>query len=469
MKIMMHMHKKNNNKLLKRIIGITATVIILVAAVVAIIFFHLMRKPQIKLVEAMVNTINSSRESEMNQQYGTFDMGMNMINGSQSFSFEDNSDHSVDISLKRSASNHNFLAEAGVDDKTFKLYANKRTSLIYIDDMAIRIQYADNLITNMSNSQVVSLLGIDSDTVYSFGTAYENCMRMAANNYADINGDDIQTDIIQKTLKYFFNMEGTSEGKQTVVTGDSTQDCKVYSVIFNVDDFYSYLDDCFGTHDIDFQEVYDMLDKYIPEIDTIDNTAELVHDIKQFVDEMLDGRDITLYFAVNSKNELVKLYADHVSDRDMSMSLTFYGDKYTAQSYEFTVTDNSDNHLVIKKRDVSSDGETGVVFDVDISAADLMDSVKPVSISASVELRLSGSDAVLGIQVGDAVFRKNADITGYKKGESIDLAWSGDSDGSMHIGCDPGAIDKPEYRDSLDIFDTDVISAYKFIKEIMNR
>jgi len=113
------MHKKNNSKLLKRIIGITATVIILMAAVVAIIFFHLMRKPQIKLVEAMVNTINSSRESEMNQQYGTFDMGMNMINGSQSFSFEDNSDHSVDISLKRSASNHNFLAEAGVDDKTF--------------------------------------------------------------------------------------------------------------------------------------------------------------------------------------------------------------------------------------------------------------------------------------------------------------------------------------------------------------
>ena len=303
MKIMIHMHKKNNNKLLKRIIGITATVIILMAAVVAIIFFHLMRKPQIKLVEAMVNTINSSRESEMNQQYGTFDMGMNMINGSQSFSFEDNSDHSVDISLKRSASNHNFLAEAGVDDKTFKLYANKRTSLIYIDDMAIRIQYADNLITNMSNSQVVSLLGIDSDTVYSFGTAYENCMRMAANNYADINGDDIQTDIIQKTLKYFFNMEGTSEGKQTVVTGDRTQDCKVYSVIFNVDDFYSYLDDCFGTHDINLQEVYDMLGKYIPEIDTIDNTAELVHDIKQFVDEMLDGRDITLYFAVNSNSD----------------------------------------------------------------------------------------------------------------------------------------------------------------------
>ena len=184
---------------------------------------------------------------------------------------------------------------------------------------------------------------------------------------------------------------------------------------------------------------------------------------------MLDGRDITLYFAVNSKNELVKLYADHVSDRDMSMSLTFYGDKYTAQSYEFTVTDNSDNHLVIKKRDVSSDGETGVVFDVDISAADLMDSMKPVSISASLELRLSGSDAILGIQVGDAVFRKNAEITGYDKGNSIDLAWSGDSDGSMHIGCDSGAIEKPEYRDSLDIFDTDVISAYKFIKEIMNR
>jgi len=34
----------------------------------------------------------------------------------------------------------------------------------------------------------------------------------------------------------------------------------------------------------------------------------------------------------------------------------------------------------------------------------------------------------------------------------------------MHIGCDSGAIEKPEYRDSLDIFDTDVISAYKIYK-----
>ena len=41
-------------------------------------------------------------------------------------------------------------------------------------------------------------------------------------------------------------------------------------------------------------------------------------------------------------------------------------------------------------------------------------------------------------------------------------------EGSLHIGCDPDSIDKPEYSDSIDLFDTDIISAYKFMKKIMN-
>lgn len=58
-------------------------------------------------------------------------------------------------------------------------------------------------------------------------------------------------------------------------------------MVFDVQDFYKYLDDCFGTHELDLQEVYDSLSKYMPDLETIDNAAVMVHDIKQFVDDIL--------------------------------------------------------------------------------------------------------------------------------------------------------------------------------------
>ena len=50
----------------------------------------------------------------------------------------------------------------------------------------------------------------------------------------------------------------------------------------------------------------------------------------------------------------------------------------------------------------------------------------------------------------------------------MDLEWNSDSTGKIHIGCDTIDIEKPYYRDSIDLFETDIISAYKFIKEISN-
>lgn len=75
----------------------------------------------------------------------------------------------------------------------------------------------------------------------------------------------------------------------------------------------------------------------MPDLETIDNAAVMVHDIKQFVDDILDGDNITFYFAINRSGELVTLYADDISDRKVSVNLSFSGTDYIAQSYELSV------------------------------------------------------------------------------------------------------------------------------------
>lgn len=467
MRIMMRMSTKNSKKIIKKLIGVVAAVIVLMAAVVAIILFHFIRKPQVKLVESMTKTVSSSQKSDLNSRYGTYNICQSMIKGNTNFSFEDTSDETdgktVQIELLRSAADQKFFAQTSIDDKSFKLFVNKKTSLIYIDDMAVRIKYADNLITNMSNSPITTVLGLDNETVYTFGSAYENCMRLAANNYKEDN--NIKTDVIEKTLKYFLDMQGDYEGSRDITVGDKSQKCKVYSVVFDVQDFYKYLDDCFGTHELDLQEVYDSLSKYMPDLETIDNAAVMVHDIKQFVDDILDGDNITFYFAINRSGELVTLYADDISDRKVSVNLSFSGTDYIAQSYELSVNilGHDGRSFVFSKKDVTDGDEIGVSYRAKIDSASVSGNIE-----GGLDVLFWDDNAEINLKIGNAGIKKSALISGNKKGSSLDFKWNENGEGSLHIGCDPDSIDKPEYSDSIDLFDTDIISAYKFMKKIMN-
>lgn len=466
MKVMMHMHIKKNKKLLKRIIGIIVTAIVLMAAVVAIIFFNIIRKPQIKLVRAMTNTMESARESELNKKYGTYDISQNILKGSMNISYADiDSDGSqIYVSMKRSAEDHRFIVETGVDKRDFKLYVNQRTSIIYIGDKAIRIPYTDNLITNMSNSPVVSVLGIDKETVYAFGSAYESCMRAAASNYLDENGNAIDKDILEKTVQYFLNMEGSRERTEDITIGDKTQKCDIYSVVFNVEDFYAYLDDCFGSHSIDMDQVYNSIGRYIPQIDTIDNAADMVHDIKQFMDDIMNGQDITFYFAVNKKDELVRLYADDISDKKISVSLDFHGVDYIAQSYDLSIYDADGRKFTFVKNDISDEVRTGVSYSASVDMGGLIPDM-----TAGLEVSFEDDRADVTFNVGNSGFTRSAMVKDNVNGKRIDLAWEADADhgaGNIHAGCDPDGIDRPEYSESIDLFDTDILSAYKFIKDI---
>ncbi len=463
MRVMTNMHTKNNKKILKRIIGIIAAVTILAAAVVAIILFNLMRKPQVKLVEAMSNTIKTSENSGMNQKYGTYTMGSSMLNGNQNFLFEDSVDDDVKISLNRDVDNRKFLLETGINDQSFKLFANQRSSYIYIGDMAIRIQYAENLITNMSNSQVISILGIDNETVYAFGKAYAECMNFVTGNYMDQKNEKTRSGIIAKTAKYFLKMDSRHEGEETIDVGDRQQKCDIYSLDFDVSDFNSYLDDCFGTHDMNLDEVYKSLDDYMPEIEAIDNTADLVHDIKQFVNEIMNGANMRIYFAINNDGELVKLYADDISDQKVDVSLDFFGSDYIAERYRLSISDADGKSFVIEKKDINEDNTVGTSYKVMIDTGGVLRDME-----AGLDIVFTDDTANLDIEIGDMSIRKTADVSSYEKGKCMDLEWNGDSTGRIHVGCDTIDIEKPYYRDSIDLFDTDIISAYKFIKEISN-
>lgn len=460
MKIMTNMQTKKDNSnsignTKKRIIGIAVTIIVLVTAVVAIIFFRLMNKPQVKLANAMLNTVYSSKKSDMNERFGTYEMGMEMLRGSSSFRLESGNDV---LSVERSAADNQFLMELGGSGR-YKLYANDKTSLIYVDNKAMRINYKDGLVTAMSNSPAVSLLGIDSGTVYTVGQAYENVMRFAANSF---EAETVDKNFIQTTMQYFISLDGTREGSRDVSYNGHSESCRLYSVEFDSENFCNYLDECFGTHEIDTDTLYSIAEKLVPEAKDIDNTRNMVHYIKQFVNDILDGGDITLYFAINKKDELVSLYANDISEDGIDLSLIFYGEKYIAERYVLDISYEDGREISFDKDDIASGDAIGVSYSVSIrddsSAGD-----SEAEIEGGVAFEFDGDDVTLSIHIGDIGLDKQAAVEDFEKDKFIDIAWS---DGSMHIGCDATDIEKPDYEDSIDLFEADIFSLYGFFKKL---
>ena len=288
-------------------------------------------------------------------------------------------------------------------------------------------------------------------------------MNFVTGNYMDQKNDKTRSGIIAKTAKYFLQMDSRHEGEETIDAGDRQQKCDIYSLDFDVNDFNSYLDDCFGTHDMNLDEVYKSLDDYMPEIDAIDNTADLVHDIKQFVNEIMNGENIRIYFAINDDGELVRLYTNDISDQKVDVSLDFFGSDYIAERYRLSISDADGKSFVFEKNDINEDNTVGTSYKVTIDTGGVLRDME-----AGLDIVFADDTANLDIEIGDMSIKKTADVSSYEKGRCMDLEWNSDSTGKIHIGCDTIDIEKPYYRDSIDLFETDIISAYKFIKEISN-
>lgn len=170
-----------------------------------------------------------------------------------------------------------------------------------------------------------------------------------------------------------------------------------------------------------------------------------------------------IYFAINNDGELVKLYADDISDQKVDVSLEFFGSDYIAERYRLSISDADGKSFVIEKKDINEDNTVGTSYKVMIDTGGVLRDME-----AGLDILFTDDTANLDIEIGDMSIRKTADVSSYEKGKCMDLEWNGDSTGRIHVGCDTIDIEKPYYRDSIDLFETDIISAYKFIKEISN-
>ena len=147
------------------------------------------------------------------------------------------------------------------------------------------------------------------------------------------------------------------------------------------------------------------------------------------------------------------------------MNLSFSGTDYIAQSYELSVNipGQDGRSFVFLKKDVTDGDEIGVSYRAKIDSASVSGNIE-----GGLDVLFLDDNAEINLKIGNAGIKKSALISGNKKGSSLDFKWNENGEGSLHIGCDPDSIDKPEYSDSIDLFDTDIISAYKFMKKIMN-
>lgn len=457
------MHIKEIKKIYKRIIEIAVFVLIIMVAAFTIILFNLLRKPQVKVARAFAAAIRTSEKSGINRMYGTQELARNMITGSQYLLYHDESDNGVTMTVKRNMSDQEFLFDIGYSDKNFKLYGNNETSIIYKDGMAVNINYTGDLAEKMRNSPVISMLGLENDTINDVCDTYLCIMKMATGSYKE-DSELSDKDIIKNTVKYFLSMEGKNLGTKMVSIGGKNQKCKVYSVEFDTWEFNNYLDECFGTHGIDIDALCDRFNNLRPGINSIDNDTNMVHYISQFVDNVLDGSNITFYFAVNKDNELVKMYSDDVSDNNIFISLTFEGDMYIAEVYEINITAGNGRSFTFRKEDADNKDGVGTEYEIEYKKEETAP-----NINAKIKVFFTGESADFTVQSGNFVIKKKADISSFEKGKSIDIEWGGENPGNIHIGCDPGSIEIPQYTDSIDLLNTDVISAYTFVKKLIKK
>lgn len=434
------MNTKKSNKH-KRIIYPIIAVIILVAVIVAVTIYVRTKKPQVLFAQALLKTIDSVNGSETDSAYGISDICGKMIEGNQSiavYDAEGGSEETVPlISWNRNSDSQTFLAEENLTDKNIKLYVNSRTSIIYIDDMAVKVEYADNLVTQMSNSALAALLNIDSDVIRSVGSSYEQLMRLAAGNYKSETTQKEKDDNYKDAVKYFLELEGQQEKEEYLTVGGRDERCILYSVSIDTDEIKNVLETRYGMGDVDIDPLMDTFTNNNlknNDAESIDNIKNMLHDIKQVASELFLQDEIKIYFDINDSGELVRLYTDSVSDEKISLSLCFDGEDYIAQSWKISIG--------------SEKGGTASI------AVDFC----------------QGSEDRLGIELdcdglGDRSYEKTFeyDIRDYEKGRYIEL----DSGSRLiRVGCSSEKIKKPDYADSIDILSADVLSLYRFISEV---
>lgn len=445
----------------KAVTGIIAATILAVAIVVFILVRFLFL-PQVQVVEAFINTMSTASESGINEKYGGYDMAFSMLKGNYDVEFTYNleDDKYLTECIRRSKTENKFQTymefENSEDGKSLiervSLYADKETSIIGYSDkgeseFAVQIDYADNMEEKLNNS-LLSMTGMDKETMHTIAKVYVDLMEALTGTAGKTNTFD---GIYIRTKDFFLKLEAEKYGKDTFHVNGKDVKCQVYHIIFDAQDVANYVQDCYN---ISFS-TGEKVDEILKEL-----TGYTMEELFDAIDEKTASmEDLDVYFAVNRKKQLVKIYCENVSKDNINMEINFYGGDYLCDEIEFRYSDDNGKELIITKDDISEGDRLEIVYTCSYKK-DRTSSAQEMSLSYAFENDIF----YLSCEGKGEKKELSAKITDCKKGKYIEF-----EDGMAYIGTEIKEINKPEYKNQLNFLDADALSAYSFFSDIFSK
>lgn len=412
----------NKKKSVKKRVLITVLSIfalLIVSAAVLLIRFFLM--PQVRVATAFANTLSTAGESGINQKYGGYDLAYSMMKGN--FDVElisDDEDRYVNGSIRRNKDENKFYTYVSYENKKkdtskkeLSLYADADTSIIGCEGIG-RKPY------NME---------IDYNSAFFVGKkakSYKQLMQALTGTAEE--EENSFSNLYKETIDLVLNLESERCGKKYFNIGGKEIKCKVYRIAFNANDIATYVQDCYNISADTGKEADKLIEKLTGH--DMEELFEIINDKTKSME------DLDVYFAVNSKNQLVSLYCKDVSDKKINFEINFYGSDYLCANMEIKYSDKTGREISIVKEDISSDNRLEIRY----SCTYIKKAGSP-EINSVLSYAFESGRFYCNYGRKDNIKGFEAAITGYNKGEYIELK----SDNNyVYIGAKVRDIIKPD-------------------------
>lgn len=431
--------------------GIIITVIVFAALLgTAAVILHFLFLPQVQVVDAMVNTLSTARESGIDRQYGGYDMLSGIIDGN--YDFEVNYGDSR-LGVRRNKEQQRFLMFADMEiSDTLSLdaqfYVDAETSVLAAKDRSIRIDYADHMAETMPD--FLKLLSDIAPEDWKTGAGIYVDLMEALSGTAEKDSNVFER-LYERTKDVFLGLESERLDKELFTVNGKKVRCQVYQIVFNAKDLAEYIQDCY---EISFSTgeringIVEAVSGY-----TLDELFEMADN------EAEQMQDLYLYFAVNHKGQLVSIYGEDLTEDQLDIELNFLGGDYLCDEVEFHMQDAAGNEITVRKDDISVDGSPAMEYTYTNRTAE--GEMQEKSLTYTFE------DDTVSVRIddGEKPVLYSMDITGYEKGRYIEL--QNETGVVYYFGTEVKDIENPERNENLNLLDMDIISAYSFFSDLL--
>lgn len=499
----METEKKNKRKHKKGfIIGIVCAIILVVCAA-AIIMIHFVFMPQVRVVDALVNTLATAGESDIDQKYGGYAMVNEMLSGTYDLEisydgaetgirrneaekkFQIFADLTIDgIPFISGVSGEDETGAGEADEKTDgagttdeeaddsgatdeeadsagttadeengadtgisingQFYVDAETSILEIGNKDIRLDYADHLTQRVENS-ILGSIDLGGDAIVSVAEVYVELMQALSGTAAPDNTFD---GLYERTLDFFLNLESERQEKKTFEINGKKVKCQVYLITFNAEDLAVYVEDCYNIAFTTGEKVNQLI-RIITGY-----TVEELFDLAK--EKAADMKEVDIYFAVDNEDRLVSIYSSNISEKGINFSLDFLGGDYLCDEVEFKWSDAEGRGMNVVRDDISTGEKMAVKYEY--SYYDSRGMINETTIKYTFE----DDRIILEQETGGESEKYEMDIVSYEKGKYIEVAGE---DYTVYIGSRTKDIEMPEGEDSINILDAGIFDAYSFFRD----